>query len=84
MVCYNKDVDIPHITIYYIIASKTQYCVITLFLKHPCVRTPSLSHKHTHNTEYCPLIRASQKGTRKGLTNKNGSLWNRHVLKMCE
>ena len=48
MVCYNKDVDISCITIYYIIASKTQYCVITLFLKHPSVCTPSLSLSHTH------------------------------------
>ena len=59
MVCYNKDVDISCITIYYIIASKAQYCVITLFLKHPCVCTPSLSlslthtHTHTHtHTQY--------------------------------
>ena len=51
MVCYNKDVDISCITIYYIIASKTQYCVITLFLKHPSVCTLSLFLSHTH-TQY--------------------------------
>ena len=43
MVCYNKDVAISCITIYYIIASKTQYCVITLPQAPMCTPSPSLS-----------------------------------------